>query len=59
MKEVIPPATAALDSEKIVHLIPSSEAPNHYNGDENYDDDIQNNMPQGMPQCMPMQCAQQ
>ena len=48
-----------LDSEKIVHLIPSSEAPNHYNGDENYDDDIQNNMPQGMPQGMPMQCAQQ
>ena len=41
-----------LDSEKIVNLIPSSEAPNHFNED---DDDMQNNMSQGMP----MQCAQQ
>ena len=43
-----------LDSEKIVHLIPSSEVPNHYKGDDD-DDEMQNNMPQGMP----MQCAQQ
>ncbi len=43
-----------LDSENIVHLIPSSETPNHYNGDED-ENDMQNNMPQGMP----MQCAQQ
>jgi DnaJ-class molecular chaperone len=41
-----------LDSEKIVHLIPSSEVPDHYKGD---DDEMQNN---GNPE-MPMQCAQQ
>jgi len=44
-----------LDSENIVHLIPSSEAPNHYNGDDDDENNMQNNMPQGMP----MQCAQQ
>ena len=45
-----------LDSENIVHLIPSSETPNHYNGDGDGDEnEMQNNMPQGMP----MQCAQQ
>ena len=42
-----------LDSEKIVNLIPSSEVPDHYRGDD--DDEMQNNSPQGMP----MQCAQQ
>jgi hypothetical protein len=42
-----------LDSEKIVHLIPSSEVPDHYKGDD--DEEMQNNIPQGMP----MQCAQQ
>jgi hypothetical protein len=51
-----------LDSENIVQLIPSSEAPKHYNGDGDDDDDeneMQNNMQQGMPMQMPMQCAQQ
>ena len=42
-----------LDSEKIVHLIPSSEVPDHYREDD--DEEMQNNNPQGMP----MQCAQQ
>ena len=46
-----------LDSENIVQLILSSEAPNHYNGDgDDGENDMQN---QNMPQGMPMQCAQQ
>jgi len=39
-----------LDSDKIVHLLPSSEMPNHFN-DDNDDNE--------MPGSMPMQCAQQ
>ena len=40
-----------LDSDKIIHLIPSSEIPNHFNDDINDDDD---NNPG-----MPVPCAQQ
>ena len=43
-----------LDSDKIIHLLPSSEVPSHYQED---DDDCQNGMPSGGQ--MPMQCAQQ
>ena len=59
-----------LDSDKIIHLLPSSEVPSHYQ-----DDNESNGMPHGMPNFMPhdmphgmprgaqmpmpMQCAQQ
>jgi DnaJ-class molecular chaperone len=41
-----------LDSDKVLHLLPSSEVPSHY---QDYDDD--NQMPRGGQ--MPVQCAQQ
>ena len=41
-----------LDSDKVLHLLPSSEVPSHYQ-----DDDDDNQMPRGGQ--MPVQCAQQ
>ena len=48
-----------LDSDKVIHLLPSSEVPNHFHDDD--DDNNDNNDNNGMPHggSMPMQCAQQ
>ena len=43
-----------LDSDKIVHLLLSSEIPNHFNGDDEENDNGMQNSGS-----MPMQCAQQ
>jgi curved DNA-binding protein CbpA len=48
-----------LDSDKVIHLLPSSEVPSHYQDDseQNSFNGFQNGMPRVNP--MPMQCAQQ
>ena len=47
-----------LDSDKIIHLLSSSEVPDHFHKYHDDDDDDGNNMP-GKSMPMPMQCAQQ
>ena len=47
----------SLDSDKIIHLLPSSEVPDHFHKYHD-DDDNENDMP-GKSMPMPMQCAQQ
>jgi hypothetical protein len=45
-----------LDSDQVIHLLPSSEVPSHYQDDEGDDHGGFGNQRGGQ---MPMQCAQQ